>query len=127
MIPPIYQLLIADSAVYAIVGTRIYYKPAKQGGTQPYIVLTFASSVPNNNLSELPDNDDQRIQIDTYALGQILAEQLGETVRDAIEAEYDILIGPTPIAEVDTDLSRWSMDVQVLNNRWQPASPEIGG
>lgn len=118
MIPPIYQLLVADSAVYAIVGTRIYYEPAKQGGPQPYIVLTFASSVPNNNLSELPDNDDQRIQIDAYALGQPLSAQLAQAVRDAIEAEYDILMGPwQPGVEVDTDLSRWSMDVQVLNKR----------
>lgn len=117
MIPDVYATLSAASTVTAIVGARIYRTTAPQGETQPYVVWQLVTSVPENNLSNLPDMDDQRVQIDCYSLSQSQCRELGKAVRNAIEVVTHIVSGPWEDHESDTKLFRWSMDAEYWESR----------
>jgi hypothetical protein len=117
MIPPVQQTLSGASGVTAIVGARIYQSVAPQDTAQPYVVWTLVSGVPGNNLSDTPEYDDQRVQIDCWSLSASQCRQLAEAVRDAIEAQTHIVFGPWSDYESDTKLHRWSMDAQYLESR----------
>jgi hypothetical protein len=117
MIPPVQQALAASSAVTTIVGTRIYQTVAPQDAALPYIVWMVVSGSPGNNLSDLPDYDDQRVQVDCYSANQAQARQLGEAARYAIEAQTHIVFGPWSDFEADTKLFRWSMDCEWWESR----------
>lgn len=118
MIPPVYQTLSAVSAIVAIVGTRIFGSgSATEGETRPYIVWQIASAAPENNLSTTPEFDDQRVQIDCYAINEKACRELAQLVRNAIEAQVNIVLGPWNDYEPDTKLFKWSMDATWLLNR----------
>lgn len=40
----IYSRLTGDAALFAIIGTKVYTRPAPQGTTVPYVIATFLSS-----------------------------------------------------------------------------------
>ncbi len=117
MIPPIQQLLEASGALVAIVGDRIFQATAPADAAQPYVVWTLVSGVPANNLSELPQSDDQRVQVDFYALSAVACRQAAQAGRDAIETYADIVFGPWNTYEGDTKLYRWSFDAQTIEDR----------
>jgi hypothetical protein len=117
VVPPVQQTLTAASAVTAIVGSRIYQSIAPQDITQPYVVWSVVTSAPGNNLSETPEYDDQRVQIDCWSTNQSQARQLGQAVRDAIEVYTHIVYGPWNDYEPDTKLHRWSMDSEWWQDR----------
>ena len=111
MIPPIYQTLLNAPAVYAIVEDRIFGSgQATQGEARPYIVWQIASAAPENNLSDTPEFDDQRIQIDCWSKDETTCKQLAQAVRDAIEVQAHITFGPWNDYEAETGLYRWSFD-----------------
>jgi len=89
MLPPVFPALKASASVRAIVGTspaRIYrHGAAPQGLTLPYITWTLVSSVPENNLSDLPPTDRQTVQIDCWHQNSDDIDTLATAVRDAIE------------------------------------------
>ena len=117
MLPPVQATLAASSAVVAIAGTRISQLTAPQDQTRPYIVWSLVSGVPENNLSDLPDMDDMRAQIDCYSTDQSQARALCEAARDAIEVETHIVFGPWNTFEDDTKLYRWSFDAEYWQAR----------
>ena len=108
---------MAASAVTAIVGSRIYQSIVPQEITQPYVVWSVVTSAPGNNLSDPPEYDDQRIQIDCWSTSQSQCRALAKAVRDAIEAQTHIVYGPWTDYEPDTKLFRWSMDAEYWQNR----------
>lgn len=116
MIPPVQATLTGSPDVVAIAGTRISQTVAPQDQARPYIVWTLISGVPQNNLSDRPERDDQRIQIDCYSADQSQARALCKAARDAIETETHIVLGPWTAFEDDTNLFRWSFDAEY----WSP-------
>lgn len=117
MVPPVQQTLLAASAVTAIVGQRVYQQVAQQDTTQPYVIWAVVTSAPGNNLSQTPEYDDQRIQIDCWSPSQSQARLLGQAVRDAIETQTHIVYGPWSDYETETKLYRWSMDAEYWLDR----------
>lgn len=117
MLPPVQSTLEGSGAIAAIVGDRIFQTQAPQDKARPYVVWWIPSSIPGNNLSCLPEYDDQRVQIDCYSKSQIEARALAEAVRDAVEAKTNIVFGPWTEFESETLLYRWSMDAEYLNSR----------
>lgn len=111
MIPPIYQTLTAAAPVTSIVGTRIYGSGnVPEGEPRPYVTWLIASAAPENNLSDTPEFDDQRVQIDCWSKDETQCRQLATAVRNAIEAQVNITFGPWNDYEAETRLFRWSMD-----------------
>lgn len=90
MLPQVFQVLKASSAVTNIVGTnppKIFkHGEAPQGTVSPYITWLLISGVPENNLSDPPPVDRQSVQIDWFHPTQAGVELLGDAIRDAIEA-----------------------------------------
>ena len=95
MIAPVFPLLSANSAVTDIVGTnpvRVY--PAgniPQSATSdpnaniPCVTWQTISGMPENMLADRPVVDNQRIQIDCWALTFGQANSLGDAVQAALE------------------------------------------
>lgn len=122
MLPPIFNVLIGSPAVTAIVGVgtnaRIYGAGrVPPDTTKPYIVWQIISANPDNNLSDTPEQDDQRVQVDIYAKDQVQSRLLATAARNAIEAVMHIVYGPWDQYEADTALYRWSFDVSWLLDR----------
>lgn len=116
MLPPVYQVLTASSAVTAIAGARIYGSgQATQEASQPYVVWQIVSMVPENTLSCVADSDNFRVQIDCYAESEPVAKNLAIAVRNAIEGVADIALAWNGYEngtdqQPSTALYRWSMD-----------------
>lgn len=95
MIPPVFTLLVASSDVTAIVGTspsRIYPAgnvPEVTGGDPnanvPCISWQTIAGHPENYMSGRPDVDNQRIQIDCWALTFTQANALAAAAQAALE------------------------------------------
>jgi hypothetical protein len=108
------------SAVTNIVGDRIWLTFVPEAQTRPYIVYFIATAVPENTLSEAPQVDDQRVQIDLYVpqtTGTAVANTLKDAVLVAIEPIGHVVFGPWNAYESDTRLLRWSMDLEYWNFR----------
>ena len=123
-LPPIFPILSTTPAVTAIVGTspcRVY--PAgnipQVAGTDPNanipcVTWQQVGGMPENLLSERAPVDNQRVQIDAWALTFTAANNLAETVRTALElsgylvslngADYD---SDTKRYRVSFDFSFW--------------------
>lgn len=111
-------------AINEFVAGRVYQTVAPQDTTKDasgvplrYIVWTLISNIANINLSDLPDDDSQRVQVDCYGPDQAGARILAERVRNTLEQSYDVISGPEAMYEPDTRLFRWSMDVSCFTPR----------
>lgn len=78
--------LLADSAVTAIVGARIYPMRIPQGADLPAIVYQKISSVPVNSLDGDSGLDSVRMQFTSWASTYSVAADLSAKVRAAINA-----------------------------------------
>lgn len=71
MNPPVFQLVSANTACVAVLGsnpTRFYpWGRAPQNTPKPYAVYTVYNAVPENYLGDLPDIDNKGTQINIYA------------------------------------------------------------
>jgi hypothetical protein len=118
--PPVQQTLENWGGVTELVGERIFQqivldesKTKDASGNQlSYIVWSIISSIPNNNLSDPPDDDDQLVQIDCYSAFQTSARILSERALAAMEGVTHVVRGPEPLFEPDTKLFRWSLDAE---------------
>jgi hypothetical protein len=116
----VYEALKNSGSVTSIASTRIWQTVAAETTTRPYIVFFVATSVPENTLSERPQVDDQRVQIDCYVAqtdGTAMANALKDAIVEAVEALGHIVFGPWNAFESDTRLLRWSMDLEFWNFR----------
>lgn len=117
MIPNVDKILSDASAVTNIVSNRIYRTLALQPTTAPYIVWSIVSTIPENNLADLPELDDARIQIDCYSVSQPQARTLSNAAQAAIEAVTHVVMGPIEFFEPDTLLYRFTFDATFWTNR----------
>lgn len=91
MNPPVFALLSAATPVTAIVGTNpVKVFPggeAPQGTVVPYVTYQIISGIPENYLSERPDLDDIRVQINCWGATRAAAKALYDAVQHALEMD----------------------------------------
>jgi hypothetical protein len=115
---------VADPAVAALVGTRVYAQVVPQGAPPPFVVLTLVSAVPYHTHEGLPSEllEAARVQVDSYGKQYAATHSLAEAVDDALGG----LAGPELSAtresltdgyEDETRLFRVSADYLVLRGR----------
>lgn len=85
---------------------------APQNIQRPYVTFQTVSAQPVNNLSDTPDCDDSRIQVNCWATTQKDAKALSLAVRDALEAQTHVVFGPIDDFEPQTKMFRWFMDCE---------------
>ena len=112
MIPDIHAVLSGSGALTAIVGQKIFRTAAPETLNSvrveaPYVVWSIVDSFPENNLSELPETDNSRIEIDCYSKSQAQSKAMCDAAQAAIEAVTHIIAGPLERKEDDTKL--WCM------------------
>jgi len=75
----IYSMLKDDSAVSALVGTRIYPELAEEGASTPYVVYSVVSNTPVDTKESAPV-DEAQLEVfsvaDTYAAANDLADKV---------------------------------------------------
>lgn len=98
----IFAKLSADSAVAAIVGTRIYANRAEQAAQFPYVVFTMVSSIPDQTHGEASELDSTLVQFSCYASTYHAARDLRQAVRAALENQT-LSDGIKPIIDISRD------------------------
>ena len=88
----IYSLLVNDSAVSAIVGTRIYPELAEEGASTPYVVYSVVSNTPVDTKDSAPV-DEAQLEVfsvaDTYAAANDLADKVRAALNRKGKVVYD--------------------------------------
>lgn len=105
MLPPIFGLLNAAAPVKALVGTapvRIYRPGSVPAGlTQPYVVWSIISGLPENTLSDLPTADRVTLQVDCYSNTEGGIVALATAVRNALEPAAHMTGIPVDMRETE--------------------------
>lgn len=125
MYPPLFVTLNASSAVKAIFGTsplRVWpFGQALQKGAtgygKPYATFQTISGSPENYLNQVPDIDSFTEQVDVYADTPTAARAGAQAIRDAIEPVAYIVGWRGEYFEKETDLYRYSFDIDWLTPR----------
>lgn len=94
--------LLADAAVAALVGTRIYPSVAPQGVVRPFVVLTGVSAVPYHTHDGAPADllEAARVQVRAYGPEYVAIHDVAKALDDVIGA----LEGPTLSATKETEM-----------------------
>lgn len=126
MFPPIAQIAQADADVRAVLKTgngpvRFWpFADAPQKGNPgyglPYAVFQTVTGTPENYLGERPDIDSMTEQVDVYAATVASARAVAQALRDAFEGVAHITAWRGESVDPDTDLRRFSFDVEF----WTP-------
>lgn len=123
------SLVLADSGVSNLIGTRMHIDKLPQDWTSPAIRYSVISSPREHNLTGPVGRADRRIQIDCYSLSsKSEAVDVAEAVREAIDGvrttQDGVKIGRIRTDEerdgfedVETeDVHRVSLDFMVAHN-----------
>jgi hypothetical protein len=88
----IYSMLKDDSAVSALVGTRIYPELAEEGAATPYVVYSVVSNTPVDTKDSAPV-DESQLEVfsvaDTYAAANDLADKVRTALARQEKVVYD--------------------------------------
>ena len=88
----IYSMLKDDSAVSALVGTRIYPELAEEGAATPYVVYSVVSNTPVDTKDSAPV-DEAQLEVfsvaDTYAAANDLADKVRAALSRKGKVVYD--------------------------------------
>ena len=95
----IYSLLVNDSAVSAIVGTRIYPELAEEGASAPYIVYSVVSNTPSDTKEGTPIDE---AQLEIFSVGNTYAaaNDLADKVRAALDRKSQIVVGTVTVQSI---------------------------
>ncbi len=95
----IYSLLVNDSAVAAIVGTRIYPELAEEGASAPYIVYSVVSNTPSDTKEGTPIDE---AQLEIFSVGNTYAaaNDLADKVRAALDRKSRIVVGTVTVQSI---------------------------
>lgn len=121
MYPPIFSVCAADPTLTGLIGSsppRLF--PAGEAPpnvTRPYITWATIGGSPENYLGDLPDVDSWSIQLDVYAETLTGARSVAEALRNAVEPASHITRFSGDGRDPDTNLYRYSMDVDWWQNR----------
>jgi hypothetical protein len=125
MLPPIFPLLSSDSSVTGLVGAppncRIYqFGMAPDEGTpryaEPYVTWFLVAGVPYNSMSDRPNGDAYRVQVDVWAKTASEGLAVARAIRDALEVHAHMLMSSTD-RDQETRLYRYSLDFQFIEHR----------
>lgn len=131
MLPRVYDMLAASSAVQAVVQNRIWrHSDAPKAGANqsrggvPYLTWFLVNGTPENTLSELPSADRMTVQVDCYAASDAQCEQVANSVRDAIEPYGHCTAQPIDLRDAATGLWRMALqfDIFVIRPLPEPTS-----
>jgi hypothetical protein len=95
----IYSLLVNDSAVSAIVGTRIYPELAEEGASAPYIVYSVVSNTPSDTKDGTPI-DEAQLEIFSVSSTYAAANDLADKVRAALDRKSQIVVGTVTVQSI---------------------------
>lgn len=105
MLPPVYAALSADSAVAALVATRIYsHGEAPQEVAMPYVTWQMIAGIPENNLSDAPDIDRCTLQVNCWHPTGAGINDLAEAVRAVLEQNGHVTNIPVNERDEETRL-----------------------
>jgi len=95
----IYSLLVNDSAVSAIVGTRIYPELAEEGAAAPYVVYSVVSNTPSDTKDGSPIDE---AQLEIFSVGNTYAaaNDLADKVRAALDRKSQIVVGTVTVQSI---------------------------
>lgn len=120
MYPPFFETVKDVPAVQAIFGQspRVYpHGLADQNTPVPYVVFQMVAGSPENYLHCRPDVDSFLTQVDVYASSPSAAASGAQAIRDAVEGVAYITAWRGQFQDPDTDLFRYSMDIDWLTPR----------
>jgi hypothetical protein len=95
----IYSLLVNDSAVSAIVGTRIYPELAEEGAAAPYVVYSVVSNTPSDTKDGTPI-DEAQLEIFSVGSTYAAANDLADKVRAALDRKSQIVVGTVTVQSI---------------------------
>lgn len=95
----IYSLLVNDSAVSAVVGTRIYPELAEEGASAPYVVYSVVSNTPSDTKDGTPIDE---AQLEIFSVGNTYAaaNDLADKVRAALDRKSQIVVGTVTVQSI---------------------------
>jgi len=95
----IYSLLVNDSAVSAVVGTRIYPELAEEGASAPYVVYSVVSNTPSDTKDGTPIDE---AQLEIFSIGSTYAaaNDLADKVRAALDRKSQIVVGTVTVQSI---------------------------
>lgn len=99
-------VLIADSDVAAIVGTRVTILVKPQSLTMPCVTLQEISITPENDLGGWSEVDGVQVQLDTWAVTREIARDLAVKCRTALGSANRLMVSQFEEFESDVDLYR---------------------
>jgi len=95
----IYSLLVNDSAVSALVGTRIYPELAEEGASAPYVVYSVVSNTPSDTKDGTPI-DEAQLEIFSVGSTYAAANDLADKVRAALDRKSQIVVGTVTVQSI---------------------------
>lgn len=95
----IYSLLVNDSAVSAVVGTRIYPELAEEGAAAPYVVYSVVSNTPSDTKDGTPI-DEAQLEIFSVGSTYAAANDLADKVRAALDRKSQIVVGTVTVQSI---------------------------
>lgn len=118
MLPPIYSILSAATAVSAIVGNRIYpHADAPLDVTAPYITWFIVSAPPEIQLSGTPTHDRFTVQVDCWHPTSAGVTALASVARTALEAQCNVTNLMLNQRDPETRLYRLALQLDYFLNR----------
>lgn len=127
MIPPVYELAMASSAVTSLINNRLWpfgeaprNKDGTPAGGTPYAVWQITYGSPENTLSCPPSMDNFGVQIDCYGPangnGAAIVRNVADALRDAYEESYNHVVSwngefkdePTGLFRVSFTVEFWT-------------------
>jgi len=95
----IYSMLKDDSAVAALVSTRIYPELAEEGASAPYIVYSVVSNTPSDTKEGTPID---QAQLEIFSVGNTYAaaNDLADKVRAALDRKSQIVVGTVTVQSI---------------------------
>jgi len=104
------------SAVFNLVGTRIFYNHAPLDAATPFIVLLIVGNSPVNNLGGEESLTNDRVQIDCWSKRYSDSDTVAEAVKAAMAASTTfnaIRTGKDSLYESQTTLNRVMLEYSV--------------
>jgi len=95
----IYSMLKDDSAVSALVGTRIYPELAEEGAATPYVVYSVVSNTPVDTKDSAPV-DEAQLEVFSVADTYAAANDLADKVRAALSRQSKKVYGTVTVQSV---------------------------
>lgn len=118
MLPPVTQILRADAATTALVGTRIFRRGKAPAGIVEqqvdYVTWFLVDNVPENNLSGRPASDRAIVQVDCWAVTDRGSEALAIAARTALELHGHQTGQPVDGQDRDTGKYRFSLQFDFI-------------